>query len=431
MKRSRSNPVANGVNGVHHRTAAFSLPELEQLAALIAEPAPSKTTVIRWMQRHLSKNGVLLADPWRTPEAALLLSSFPGGWDALADAAPRRVAGVAKIAARQAVGNGFLEGAAPDDAARLRLLKSFDTSAGVEFRPLGRRLLGAPADDPVPAAKVPGYVDEESRSAVLRRGWLPDAASLAIDYRQFDCRLALHLAGERIVSGPFVTTVAKNGKVLEPVGNWETICPSADNDGEYLELSIRLADSIFLDRHLFIARAAPIVWIVDVIRGDEPAQWRWQSRWRGAAATGLRGEATHRGQRLLGVKTPTALLPVSAPPDPFALGGLRMSLKTGAFEFVQEDKARRAVIALAFVWSEQGPLAINPWRKLTITQDGRLTPTEEAFAFRVPSAGRQCVFYRSLEHERRHAFLGCQTFDETIIGEFDKDGDVFPWMRIE
>jgi len=71
------------------------------------------------------------------------------------------------------------------------------------------------------------------------------------------------------------------------------------------------------------------------------------------------------------------------------------------------------------------------WRRLTITQDRRLTPTEEAFAFRVSSGGRQCVFFRSLEHERRHAFLGCQTFDETIIGEFDKEGDVVPWMRIE
>jgi hypothetical protein len=434
MKRSRSEVSTNGLNGVHQAAteSPSHSPELRLLETLLAGPTPSKTAVAKWMQRHLSKAGVLLADPWRTPDAARLLGSFPGGWDALADGGPRRkLVGVSKIAARQAIGIGFLDEQTNHAAeTRQRLLQSFDSRAGEEFRPLGRRLLGVSAES-IPKSKVPGYVDEESQSATLRRDWTPSGAALAIDYRQFDCRVGLHLAGERIAAGPFATTATKNGRVLEPTGPWETVCPSADDDGEYLELAIPLTGGSFLDRHLFVARAAPIMWMVDVIRGDEPADWRWHSRWSGVAANGLRGDPTHRGQRLLGVKAPAALLPVSAPPDPFAVGGTQVSLKDGVFEFTQQERAKRLVAALAWVWSEQGPLTVNPWRRLTVTQDRRLTPTEEAIAFRVPVGGRNCVFFRALEHPRRFAFLGCQTFDETIIGELNKKGDVVPWMRIE
>lgn len=434
MKPSRSALSVNGTNGVHRATlerAPFS-PELRLLESLLAEPSPSKTAVGRWMQRYLSKEGVLLADPWRTPDAASLLGSFPGGWDALAaSAARRRVEGVSRIAARQAVGAGFLHEDSSPVETRQRLLHSFDSRVGLDFRPFGRRLLGAATNEPLPKTKVPGYVDEQSQSAVLRRGWTPDVAALAIDYRRFDCRLALHLAGERVAAGPFTTTVTKNGRTLDATEPWETVCQSADGDGEYLELAIPLVGGAFLDRHLFLARSAPILWMVDVVRGGEPADWRWHARWEGASAAGLRGEPLHRGQRLLGIKAQAALLPVSAPTDPFARGGLRVSLKDQAFEFSQEESAKRLVAAVAWVWNEQGPLVVNPWRRLTVTHDWTLAPAEEAFAFRVSSGGRQCVFFRSLEHPRRHAFLGCQTFDETIIGELDKKGDVLPWMRIE
>jgi len=173
------------------------------------------------------------------------------------------------------------------------------------------------------------------------------------------------------------------------------------------------------------------VWMIDVIRGDERADWRWSVRWHGAKISGLRGEAAHRGQRLLGMETQAALLPVSSPPDPFSIGGMKVALGDGALEFSQQETAKRLVAAVAWVWSPSGTLSLPPWRRLTITQDGRLTPPEECFAFRVQAGSRQCVFFRALEHPRRHAFLGCQTFDETIIGEFDKKGDVKPWMRIE
>lgn len=432
MSRTRSKP---STNGVHHRTmkAEVVSPELQALAALLAEKSPSKAAVANWMKQHLSKDGVLLADPWRTPDAAMLLGLFPGGWDALTQSGPRRrLDGVSQTAARQALGSGFLhEDAGQFATARRQLLQSFASNMGTEFAPLGRRLLGAPTNEMPPKSKIPGYVDEESQSAVLRRDWAPNSAALAIDYRKFDCRLSLHLAGERIASGSYATNVTQNGRPLQATAKWETICQNADEDCEYLELCVPLTNGVFLDRHLFVGRKAPIIWMVDVIRGKETADWRWHVRWDGVSANGLRGEPNHRGQRVLGPKTQLALLPVSSPTDPFAPGGMRVALKDGAFELSQEQRGARIVGAIAWVWSEKGPLNVEPWRQLTITQDRRTAPTEEAFAFRVSAGGKQCVFFRQLEQSRRYAFIGCQTFDETIIGEFDKNGDVVPWMRIE
>ena len=363
-------------------------PELSILEALLSDPAPARMSINRWMQRHLSKKGLLIADPWRTPDAAALLAGVLMNGDA---AFARRFERLALA------------------AAKLSAVKIAAPVKGKSF----------------------GFVDSQSQSAVLRRGTAPDSAMLAVDFRNSDCRIALRIGGETVADGVYATSLGKNGQEVVLRSPWEIVCESADSDMEYLELATPLDANAFLDRHLFIARKAPIVWMIDVLRGDERAEWRWKVRWDGARPNGLRGEATHRGQRLLGLQAPAALLPVSSPPDPFSKGGMRVAMAEGAFEFSQAETAKRLVAATAWVWSESGVLSLPPWRRLTVTQDGRMTPPEEAFAFRVQAGARQCVFFRALEHPRRHAFLGCQTFDETIIGELDRKGDVKPWMRIE
>jgi hypothetical protein len=388
MKQSRSNAAVNGVAS-HSMNGHASLPELDALQSILGESAPSRIAVARWLQRHVSKEGLLLVDPWRTPDAARLLIGFDHAGDfSLAKKLERVSTAAAKL------------------------------SAG-KLQPSSAKI------------KIAGFVDPQSRSAVLRRSWSADSALLAVDFRKPECRIGLHLGGETIIDGAFATVVSKNGRDLEMIRPWEVVCESADADMEYLELATPIEREVYLDRHLFIARKAPIVWMVDVVRGDERADWRWSVRWHGVKISGLRGEAAHRGQRLLGLETQAALLPVSSPPDPFSLGGMKVALADGALELSQQETVKRLVAAIAWVWSPSGTLTLPPWRRLTITQDGRLTPPEEAFAFRVQAGSRQCVFYRALEHPRRHAFLGCQTFDETIIGEFDKKGDVKPWMRIE
>jgi hypothetical protein len=83
---------------------------------------------------------------------------------------------------------------------------------------------------------------------------------------------------------------------------------------------------------------------------------------------------------------------------------------------------------VAWQWPTTGSAA---WRRLTVTNDGEVVSPSEAFAARTAIDGRNFVYFRSLIRERRLAFIGCQTFDECIIGEFTKKGDVDAWLRIE
>jgi hypothetical protein len=388
MKRSRPKASTNGTTAHAVNGHSAVTPELRLLESLLTDSNPSHALIQRWMQRNLSRRGVLLADPLQTPAAAAALQGIHANGDVTF-------------------------------AKRLHLLS--ESAARI-----------APTKVAVPQkAKSFGMVDPQAKCVVLRRSPIPNATMLAVDFRKPECRIALRVAGETVADGAFTTTIDKNGREVPLSAPWEIVCDSADSDMEYLELATSIAKDVYLDRHLLVARKAPILWMVDVLRGDERADWRWSVRWGGFKPTGLRGEAAHRGQRLLGQSIPTALLPVSSPSDPFSKGGMKVAFRDGALELSQEESGKRLVAAAAFVWSETGVLSLPPWRRLTVTNDGRVVPAEEAFAFRVQADSKQCIFFRALERPRRHAFLGCQTFDETIIGELDKKGDVRPWLRIE
>jgi len=72
------------------------------------------------------------------------------------------------------------------------------------------------------------------------------------------------------------------------------------------------------------------------------------------------------------------------------------------------------------------------WRKLTVTEDGRILPGDAAAGFRVKVGEQHLLAYRKLQKtEQPHSVLGYQTFDETVLGQFDKDGDVTPLLLVE
>ena len=72
------------------------------------------------------------------------------------------------------------------------------------------------------------------------------------------------------------------------------------------------------------------------------------------------------------------------------------------------------------------------WRQLTVTEDGRILRGDAAAGFRVRIGQHHLLAYRKLKKtDQPHSVLGFQTADETVLGRFDKNGDVTPLLLVE
>jgi hypothetical protein len=280
-----------------------------------------------------------------------------------------------------------------------------------------------------------GFQSETAGFAALRREWAPDAPLCTLDFRRPDCLIDFRLGGQTVLACPWDVRVLRNGKAQSLREGWTSVCWHADEDCEYLELAMPLARGAALERQLLLSRKLPVLLLADSIRSPEAASWRLEWRWTlsGGAARGLEGGLATRAQKVLGPNTASALLPLFLPADPLAPASGKLTMEgSDCVLAVSEGNGKGLAMPIAWQWTTNGAsLASAPWRRLTVTNDGALVGPSEAFAARAAIDGRNFVYFRSTVRERRQAFLGCQTFDECIIGEFTRKGDVKVWLRIE
>ena len=89
-------------------------------------------------------------------------------------------------------------------------------------------------------------------------------------------------------------------------------------------------------------------------------------------------------------------------------------------------------LPILYSWHRDRARKIARWRLLTVSEKGRVCPSDRAFAARVwwgPDDG--LVIYRSLTKAVPRIFLGHQTSARFLIGRFSKEGDVRPLLTID
>ena len=330
-----------------------------------------------------------------------------------------------------------------DEALKVSVDTTNRQIAAIALPPVSRKALSRPkksADLPPASLHC-----EESALAVLRRGWNRDDERLVTRFAGQICNIELIASGKVAISGEWRFSLSRQGQPLEPVSDWESICWNSDADVDYLELQIKLAENVILQRHLVLARKDRFLLLADSVLGADIGGLEYCGilplgagiEFRPATETreGLLGAGSReRGARSKMTATGGGLAQVM----PLALPEWRSDGRVGqligtprGLELHQETEGRR-LFAPLFIDLDRARFRKRlTWRTLTVAESLLPVPADRAVGFRVAVGQQQWIVYRSLAQVANRTLLGHNLSTETLVAQFTSDGEVTPIIEIE
>ncbi len=271
--------------------------------------------------------------------------------------------------------------------------------------------------------------------ACLRNHAGRDADVCVVTHHRSLPLLDLSILGNSVIQGAWELEVLLDQEPLELPDNWSCVCWHTDADGDYLELQHAVDENIRVERQVFLSRTEHLLMLADCISGVGDRVIDYTSRLPLAeSAKFLRHETSRECQ----VQLPNAVMrtfPLALPDDLVqstpGRWGLSKDLNRPCLELHQTSKGG-LYAPLVFEWTPARQNSYADWRTLTITEDGPKVGCEKAAGHRLRIGNQQLLIYRSLAlNGELRTVLGHHTGHETIIGRFNKNGDVKPLLIVE
>lgn len=325
---------------------------------------------------------------------------------------------------------------------------------GGRTRRAGAEMPASPQPAPSAADELPcGSFHSEARSlAILRRrpaARVPrnrDDERLVVRFAGQACAIELNASGCTAICGVWQLDVARQGRPLAAVSDWESICWHSDADVDYLELQIELAEEVIVQRHMVLARDDRFLLMADAVLSPQPGSLEYCGIVPLAAGIIFRPAAETREGTLeaggreqgAGSKKRRARSRALAKVLPLALPEWREDLRGG--ELVATDRGLKLHQAaprqrlLAPLLLDLDPARFRrrlTWRSLTVAESLAAVPAERAVGYRVAIGKQQWIIYRSLAAKGNRTLLGHNLSTETLVARFAHDGEVTPLIEIE
>jgi len=296
----------------------------------------------------------------------------------------------------------------------------------------------APPNDDDFELPTPAYQSEWAGVSLLRPDWKRKGIRLAITFghgkkitTELDC-------GRDIVwQGEWTPEVSVDGHPIKPTSDWEEICWTTDEDGDFLELQIDLEGGWRIQRQVFLPRKDRFLFLADAIYGEQVGQIDYRSQiplahtmtyqpakesWEGFLTSG-------RKQR--GLVMPLALPEWRCDTNPTTGVTGSLAMEKNGLTLTQSATAQRLYAPLLIDLDPKRIGQMYTWRQLTIAEQLEVQPAEVAVGYRAQVGQSQWLLYRSLAPRGNRTVLGHNLSSEFLIAQFDCGGEVTPLLEIE
>jgi hypothetical protein len=169
-------------------------------------------------------------------------------------------------------------------------------------------------------------------------------------------------------------------------------------------------------------------------RRQLPARPRIEYESRLTLCDGLAGstEGPTREARIAGNRMKARVVPLAIPQDRVLSTPHELAVQKNQIVLKQVAEGDGLFAPLVFVWHPERTKVDATWRSLTVAENCKVVGPDVAVGYRLKLGDFQLFISRALKKTgNSRTCLGHHTFNETVIGHFDKNGDVEPIMMVE
>lgn len=272
-----------------------------------------------------------------------------------------------------------------------------------------------------------------NKRAQLRAAYRQRADLFEIDYTGEKVHLALSAAGTAVLAGDWQTRlILANGRELPVAGAWDPAVWLADSDGDYLELQLHLTDELRIDRSLFLARDAGLMFFSETVislpgapevvalESTIPLNPKLQPS---AVAGGREWQLKTRGfQARVHSLSATAT----------TAEGVDFSVTDGTLRVRQPCSEGNGFAPLLIDWHPLRAKKPAVTKPVTVSEQRKIVSPATAVAARWQCGSEHLLCYRSLRApDLARAVLGMHTWFELVLARLTKPGTYPPLIQIE
>lgn len=340
-----------------------------------------------------------------------------------------------RLDGRLAMGNGLAVDAYPLLSAAAELLGlSRDDAAGSYLHAIARAGAGKTvrARPATSDADVPSTQSDWARFALLRTDWSPQADTLAITHHQRFPQIDAAALGQPLLHGDWSLQLQIGDSLLELADEWSCVCWVSDADVDYLELQMEGPGKLRVERLVLLSRRDHFLLLADSISGAPAEKIVVRAQFPLAAGVTAQSDTATREIRLQAGKQKVRAFPLGLACERVQSTPHAFTVADGQLMLEQVAAGTGLVAPVVFQWSPELAKKEAVWRTLTVSEAGKVAPAGSAAAFRLRIGDSQWLVYRSLKKPKEaRAALGHHTWNETVIGRVDQNGDVDPMLMVE
>lgn len=283
-----------------------------------------------------------------------------------------------------------------------------------------------------------------------RLGRLPEASGfsewarvgvLQSDWKRNACKLALAWGARRswfeisrqasLIEGDCTPHVAINGSRLFADSEFELVCESLDDEIDYLELQLHLANDVSLYRQVIFGKQDQFALFSDVIHCSEPARIEYRCEFPLSPGMNALAESETREFYLRDQKIRSLVLPLALPEWKTARSDNCFACENNRLVLQQTTQGQGLCAALFFDLNPKRSVKPRTWRQLTVAEMLKIVEHDVAVAYRIQVGKDQWVFYRSVGSKSNRSFIGQNVVDEFYFGRFHAGGEMKELLLIE
>jgi hypothetical protein len=278
----------------------------------------------------------------------------------------------------------------------------------------------------------PAVESEWSAAAVLRPDWSAGAPRLAVNYGDARLLLELECGGETVLAGEWGLELAVGGRRLEPVSSWEQLCWVSDEEVDYLELEIDLAEGARVQRQLLLAREDGLLYLADNVRVElSPSDIEYTGTLTLAPGIQWRPEAETREGDLTGRQPRALVMPLALPEWRSDPRGGTLDVQGGLLTLRQQATGQNLSAPLLLDLNRRRFARQRTWRQLTVAESLEVVTRDTAVGYRAQCGSDQWLIYRAMSGLGNRTVLGQNLATEFLFGRFTTSGDVDELIEIE